>query len=122
MADNGIIGVIPARYGSTRFPGKPLALIVGKPMIQHVYERAQHAQLLTGVVVATDDDRIRQAVENFGGQVMMTSPAHSTGTDRVAEVADVMGTTVSAVDSLIQRGMKQLRKKLDGYYRENLEN
>ena len=59
-------------------------------MIQHVYERAQHAQLLTGVVVATDDDRIRQAVENFGGQVMMTSPAHSTGTDRVAEVADVM--------------------------------
>jgi 3-deoxy-manno-octulosonate cytidylyltransferase (CMP-KDO synthetase) len=85
--DKGIIGVIPARYGSTRFPGKPLALIAGKPMVQHVYERARHAQLLADVIVATDDDRIRQAVDNFGGRAMMTSPAHSTGTDRVAEIA-----------------------------------
>ena len=90
MDDKGIIGVIPARYGSTRFPGKPLALIAGKPMVQHVYERAQHAQLLSGVVVATDDDRIRQAVENFGGRAEMTSRAHSTGTDRAAEIAHVM--------------------------------
>ncbi len=59
-------------------------------MVQHVYERARHARLLTGVVVATDDDRIRQAVENFGGQALMTSPAHSTGTDRAAEVAHTM--------------------------------
>jgi 3-deoxy-manno-octulosonate cytidylyltransferase (CMP-KDO synthetase) len=88
--DQGIIGVIPARYASTRFPGKPLALISGRPMVQHVYERAKHAQLLSDVVVATDDDRIRQAVENFGGRVVMTSPAHSTGTDRVAEVAHSM--------------------------------
>jgi 3-deoxy-manno-octulosonate cytidylyltransferase (CMP-KDO synthetase) len=85
--DRGIIGVIPARYGSTRFPGKPLALIAGKPMVQHVYERARHARLLSEVIVATDDDRIRQAVENFGGRAVMTSPAHSTGTDRVAEIA-----------------------------------
>ena len=87
MDDKGIIGVIPARYGSTRFPGKPLALIAGKPMVQHVYERARNARLLADVIVATDDDRIRQAVENFGGRVTMTSPAHSTGTDRVAEIA-----------------------------------
>jgi 3-deoxy-manno-octulosonate cytidylyltransferase (CMP-KDO synthetase) len=87
VADKGIIGVIPARYGSTRFPGKPLALIAGRPMVQHVYERAQRARLLTDIVVATDDDRIRQAVENFGGRAVMTSQAHSTGTDRVAEIA-----------------------------------
>lgn len=90
MDDRGIIGVIPARYGSTRFPGKPLALIAGKPMVQHVYERAGHARLLSQVIVATDDDRIRQAVENFGGRAVMTSPAHSTGTDRVAEIAHTM--------------------------------
>ncbi len=87
MNDKGIIGVIPARYGSTRFPGKPLAIIAGKPMVQHVYERARRARLLAGVVVATDDDRIRQAVVNFGGEAVMTSPAHPTGTDRVAEFA-----------------------------------
>lgn len=87
MDDKGIIGIIPARYGSTRFPGKPLALIAGRPMVQHVYERARHATLLTEVIVATDDDRIRQAVENFGGRAVMTSPAHSSGTDRVAEIA-----------------------------------
>lgn len=87
MDEKGAIGVIPARYGSTRFPGKPLALIAGKPMVQHVYERARNARLLSDVIVATDDDRIRQAVENFGGRAVMTSPAHSTGTDRVAEIA-----------------------------------
>lgn len=87
MDDKGIIGVIPARYGSTRFPGKPLALIAGRPMVQHVYERARHARLLSEVIVATDDDRIRQAVENFGGRAVMTSQAHSSGTDRVAEIA-----------------------------------
>lgn len=82
-----VIGVIPARYGSTRFPGKPLAFIAGKPMIQHVYERARRASLLSQVVVATDDDRIKQTVEDFGGVAVMTSIDHRTGTDRVAEVA-----------------------------------
>jgi 3-deoxy-manno-octulosonate cytidylyltransferase (CMP-KDO synthetase) len=86
--DGSVIGVIPARYGSTRFPGKPLALIAGKPMIQHVYERAARAGLLAAVVVATDDARIKEAVEGFGGTAMMTSAEHPSGTDRVAEVAE----------------------------------
>lgn len=85
--ERAVIGVIPARYGSTRFPGKPLALIAGKPMIQHVYERARLAGCLSEVVVATDDERILRAVEAFGGQAVMSSRDHPTGTDRVAEVA-----------------------------------
>ena len=84
---NNIIAVIPARYGSTRFPGKALAMIKGKPMVQRVYERAKQAKLVSRVVVATDDDRIMKAVAAFGGEAMMTSPAHATGTDRLAEVA-----------------------------------
>lgn len=79
--------VIPARYASTRFPGKALAPLNGKPLIQHVYERSQGARLADSVVVATDDERILKAVEAFGGRAVMTSPAHPTGTDRVAEVA-----------------------------------
>jgi len=82
-----VLGVIPARYGSTRFPGKPLANIAGKPMIEHVYERATAADELNEVVVATDDERIYDCVESFGGSVVMTSNNHSTGTDRVAAVA-----------------------------------
>ena len=82
-----VLGVIPARYRSTRFPGKPLALIAGKPMIQWVYERAKRARLLDEVVVATDDVRIQKAVRSFRGKVMMTSSKHRSGTDRVAEVA-----------------------------------
>jgi len=81
------LGVVPARYGSTRYPGKPLVGIAGKPMIQHVWERARAARRLGAVVVATDDDRIRRVVEGFGGEVMMTSPDHASGTDRLAEVA-----------------------------------
>jgi len=84
---NNIIAVIPARYGSTRFPGKALAMIKGKPMVQRVYERAKQAKLVSRVVVATDDDRIMKAVAAFGGEAMMTSAAHATGTDRLAEVA-----------------------------------
>ncbi len=79
--------VIPARYASSRFPGKPLSLIAGRPMIQHVYERACQARLADSVVVATDDTRIAVAVEAFAGQVVMTAAAHPSGTDRVAEVA-----------------------------------
>jgi len=82
-----VLGVIPARYASTRFPGKPLALIAGKPMIQHVYERVALCTGLDGVVVATDDDRIRECVEGFDGRVAMTSPDHASGTDRLGEVA-----------------------------------
>ncbi|GAA0218835.1 3-deoxy-manno-octulosonate cytidylyltransferase [Halobaculum roseum] len=81
------VGIIPARYGSTRLPGKPLIEIAGKPMIQHVYERANNAASLDDLIVATDDERIIEAVESIGGSVMMTDPDHLTGTDRVAEVA-----------------------------------
>lgn len=82
-----IIGIIPARYGSTRLEGKPLKDIGGKPMIQRVYEAAQQAQWLDQVYVATDDARIVVAVEQFGGNVRLTSVDHKTGTDRIAEVA-----------------------------------
>jgi 3-deoxy-manno-octulosonate cytidylyltransferase (CMP-KDO synthetase) len=79
--------IIPARYASSRFPGKPLVPIAGRPMIQHVYERACQARLVDAVLVATDDTRIVTAVEAFGGQAVMTSSAHPSGTDRIAEVA-----------------------------------
>src|SRR5712671_6440497 len=80
-----IIGIVPARYGSTRFPGKPLAVIAGKPLLQHVVERCQQAQALSEVIVATDDTRILEAADNFC-RVEMTFPDHPSGTDRVAEV------------------------------------
>lgn len=80
------VGVIPARYGSRRLPGKPLVEIAGKPMIQRVYERASAAAELDSVVVATDDERIVDAVESVGGDAVMTNPDHPTGTDRVAAV------------------------------------
>lgn len=80
-------GIIPARYGSRRFPGKPLAEILGKPMIQWVYEGAKQAIKLKKVIVATDDDRIAQTCSAFGADVWMTSQSHRSGTDRVAEVA-----------------------------------
>ena len=82
----GFIGIIPARYASTRFPGKPLALIHGKPMIQVVYEHVLEAGL-DQVAVATDDERIAECVRGFGGQVVMTSPDHPSGTDRCGEAA-----------------------------------
>ncbi|MDO4921741.1 MAG: 3-deoxy-manno-octulosonate cytidylyltransferase [Phascolarctobacterium sp.] len=81
-----VLCVIPARYASTRLPGKPLSLIAGKPMIQRVYERACQAKLPDEVVVATDNELVQKAVESFGGKVMMTSPDHPSGTDRLAEV------------------------------------
>ncbi|HEX9780920.1 MAG TPA: 3-deoxy-manno-octulosonate cytidylyltransferase [bacterium] len=82
-----VLAVIPARYGSRRFPGKPLADIAGKPMIRHVYERTKSAERVDEVVVATDDPRIVEAVERFGGTAVLTSPAAASGTDRVAEAA-----------------------------------
>jgi 3-deoxy-manno-octulosonate cytidylyltransferase (CMP-KDO synthetase) len=80
-------GIIPARYHSTRLPGKPLSDIGGKPMIQHVYENALRASVLDPIIVATDDRRIKAAVEGFGGRAVMTSADHPTGSDRIAEVA-----------------------------------
>jgi 3-deoxy-manno-octulosonate cytidylyltransferase (CMP-KDO synthetase) len=82
-----VLGVIPARYASTRLPGKPLQEILGKPMIQRVYESASRSRRLETLLVATDDARIQRAVEGFGGRAVLTSQAHNTGTDRVAEVA-----------------------------------
>ena len=82
-----ILCVIPARFASTRLPGKPLKDVAGKPMICRVYDRAAQAKTLSGVVVATDDERILRAVEENGGRAMMTAKDHPTGTDRLAEVA-----------------------------------
>jgi 3-deoxy-manno-octulosonate cytidylyltransferase (CMP-KDO synthetase) len=82
-----ILGVIPSRWGSTRFPGKPLHLIAGKPLVQHVWEQCKRCTRLDEIIVATDDERIREAVIRFGGKVAMTSPHHPTGTDRIAEAA-----------------------------------
>jgi 3-deoxy-manno-octulosonate cytidylyltransferase (CMP-KDO synthetase) len=87
MSASKVVIVIPARYGSTRLPGKPLVSLAGKPMIQHVYERARLAQRADRVIVATDDERIVKAVEGFGGEARMTRVDHRTGTERVAEVA-----------------------------------
>ncbi len=85
-----VVAVIPARYGSTRFPGKPLAAICGKPMIQHVYENAAACGLLDRVVVATDNPEIADCVASFGGGVCMTASTHETGTDRIAEAVQNM--------------------------------
>jgi 3-deoxy-manno-octulosonate cytidylyltransferase (CMP-KDO synthetase) len=85
-----ILGVLPARWGSTRFPGKPLHQIAGKPLIQHVWERCKECTRLDEIIVATDDERIRDVVIAFGGKVAMTSPDHPTGTDRIAEAAQAV--------------------------------
>jgi 3-deoxy-manno-octulosonate cytidylyltransferase (CMP-KDO synthetase) len=82
-----VLAVIPARYGAQRFPGKPLARIAGKPLVQWVWEAAQAAKRVTRVVVATDHEKIAKVVRGFGGECVMTSPRCSSGTDRVAQVA-----------------------------------
>ena len=89
--DVQVIAIIPARYKSNRFPGKPLALINGKPMIQHVVERANRVELLSRVVVATDDERISACVDSFSGEYVMTRQDHVSGTDRLAEAAEALG-------------------------------
>lgn len=81
-----VIGVIPARYGSTRFPGKALALLQGKPLVQWVWEKACRAKTLSRVIIATDDVRIKKSAEQFGAEVVMTKKNHPSGTDRIAEV------------------------------------
>jgi 3-deoxy-manno-octulosonate cytidylyltransferase (CMP-KDO synthetase) len=111
------LGIIPARYGSTRFPGKPLALLAGKPMVQWVYERAAQSELLSEVIVATDDHRIFDAVKECGGRVVMTRPDHPSGSDRIAEVAaksdaeiivNIQGDEPLIEPAAIDRGVKIL--------------
>jgi len=87
MSSGKVVVVIPARYGATRLPGKPLVPLAGKPMIQRVFERAKLAKTPSQIIVATDDERILHAVQAFGGEARMTRPDHRTGTERVAEVA-----------------------------------
>ena len=85
------VAIIPCRYDSKRFPGKPLVALLGKPLIQWVYEKAQGAAILSDVVVATDDERIYRSVEAFGGRVLMTATTHRSGSDRAAEAAGKLG-------------------------------
>jgi len=87
----GITAFIPSRYGSTRFPAKPLALIAGQPMIRHVYQCASLCPEISGVYVVTDDDRIKDCVEGFGGKAVMTKKEHQSGTDRIAEAVQILG-------------------------------
>src|SRR4051794_6149734 len=127
-----VLGVIPARYRSSRFEGKPLADILGKPMVQHVYERSRAAGCLDQVLVATDDQRIYDAVRAFGGPVVLTGSEHRSGTDRVAEAisgyqADVVvniqgdepmidpamiGEVVGPFRSGVEAGMVTLKKEV----------
>ena len=95
-----IFGIIPARYDSSRFPGKPLSMIHSKPMIQRVYEQASQCKSLSGLVVATDDDRISKCVSAFGGNVCMTSRSHRSGTERCYEAAGFFG-ELSSEDIII---------------------
>lgn len=118
-----VLGVIPARWGSTRFPGKPLHLIAGKALVHHVWERCCECRQLDEVVVATDDNRIADAVRDFGGQVVMTRADHVSGTDRIAEVArkkkacshiiNIQGDEPLISPALIGRLARTLKKDAD---------
>lgn len=114
-----VTAIIPARYASTRFPGKPLALLQGLPMIQHVCRRVAAATLVDRVIVATDDERILAAVQGFGGEAMLTRADHPTGTDRLAEVAGLLDSelivNVQGDEPLIQPQMidQAIRPLLD---------
>jgi 3-deoxy-manno-octulosonate cytidylyltransferase (CMP-KDO synthetase) len=95
-----IFGIIPARYGSSRFPGKPLVMIHGKPMIQRVYEQVSGYKSISGIVVATDDQRIMKAVTDFGGNACLTSATHGSGTERCCEAMEFFG-KLSAEDIIL---------------------
>lgn len=95
MKNISCIAIIPARFASTRFPGKPLAILAGKPIIEHVYERV--SEIVDDVYVAVDDQRIFDCVESFGGKAIMTSPNHKSGTDRVAEAYKNIGKNFDVV-------------------------
>jgi 3-deoxy-manno-octulosonate cytidylyltransferase (CMP-KDO synthetase) len=96
-----VAGLIPARYSSTRLPGKVLAPILGKSMIQRVYERALRADLLDVVLIGTDDERVAEAIRAFGGRVVMTSPDHASGTDRLAEMVQQPDSGVADADIVV---------------------
>lgn len=96
-----VLGIIPARYASTRFPGKPLALIDGKPMIQHVWENVSKIESVGRTIVATDDERIAETMRQFGGEVMMTRTDHRSGTDRCGEVIEKLGESGARYDIVI---------------------
>lgn len=98
MQLDAAIAIIPARFNSTRFPGKPVAQIDGKTLIEHVYRRVQQASLVTRILVATDDQRIADAVERFGGTVIMTRNDHPSGTDRLAEAAETLDSQALVVN------------------------
>ena len=110
------IGIIPARYASTRFPGKPLAILGGRPVIQHVYEQASN--VLEEVYVATDDERIFNCVEQFGGRAVITRPDHKSGTDRIEEAAEKIGTDADVIiniqgdEPFIQKSQIEILKQL----------
>jgi len=113
------VGVIPARYGASRFPGKPLAKIAGLPMVQRVWEGARRAKSLRTLIVATDDERIADACRDFGAEVVLTRPDHATGTDRVSEVAqgleddivvNIQGDEPLIEGFVIDAGVKALRE------------
>lgn len=114
------LGIIPARWASTRFPGKPLHLIAGKPLLQHVWERCQRAKALDSVIIATDDMRIARAAFDWGAGVALTSSDHQSGTDRIAEVAkkspqfsyivNIQGDEPLIEPRLIDRLVEKLRK------------
>lgn len=114
-----VVAIIPARFAATRLPGKVLVDIAGKPMIQHVFERAQATAGISSVLVATDDERIAAVVKGFGGEVCMTRPDHETGTDRLAEVAaqlscdvvvNVQGDEPMIAPASIQIALEPLRR------------
>lgn len=120
-----ILGVIPARYNSTRFPGKPLVMIDGKSMIQRVYEQAMQVKEFSRMIVATDDIRILEHVESFGGNVMMTSATHQSGTDRCGEVMHSLPgmyeviVNIQGDEPFIQPA--QLQKLISVFHHENVQ-
>lgn len=113
--------LIPARYGSTRFPGKPLALVLGKPLIQWVYEQARQVPGLAGICVATDDTRIKDSVEGFGGQAVMTRSDHPSGSDRVAEAAGILGLDPQALVINLQGDQPLFPRQVIGYMAQLME-
>ena len=116
-----VVGIIPARYDSRRLPGKPLVLIHDRPMIEHVYQRALQAASLEKLVVATDDPRIQKAVAQFGGEVLMTSREHLSGTDRVAEAARQLLLQDDAIVINIQGDEPLLRSEIIDSLVQNLQ-
>ncbi len=108
-----VVCIIPSRYESSRFPGKPLADLCGKPMVRHVYDRVLASPVVASAAVATDDERIYRAVVGFGGTAVMTAPRHRSGTDRVAEAASLLGLG-NRVSLLTSRGTQPLFRRGKG--------